>query len=116
MRVVARKCHLRRLTIRTPRQSRNLIAKKENAFGEIPVLVDDDFVLRDSQAILIYLARKYGSEAWLPIEPRAIAEVAQWLMVAANEVARGPNDAQLHDKFGVGLDHAAAVAKATLKE
>jgi glutathione S-transferase len=29
-----------------------------NPFGEIPVLVDGDLTLRDSQAILVYLARK----------------------------------------------------------
>lgn len=82
-----------------------------NPFGEIPILVDGDLVLRDSQAILIYLARKYGGEAWLPTEASAMAQVVQWLMVAENEVARGPNDARLHDKFGYKLDHAAAVAK-----
>jgi glutathione S-transferase len=82
-----------------------------NPFGEIPILVDGDLVLRDSQAILIYLARKYGGEAWLPTEASAMAQVAKWLMVAENEVARGPNDARLHDKFGYKLDHAAAVAK-----
>jgi len=82
-----------------------------NPFGEIPILVDGDLVLRDSQAILIYLARKYGSESWLPTEASAMAQVAEWLMVAENEVARGPNDARLHDKFGYKLDHTAAVAK-----
>lgn len=82
-----------------------------NPFGEIPILVDGDIVLRDSQAILIYLARKYGGDAWLPTEAAAMARVAEWLMVAENEVARGPNDARLHDKFGVQLDHAAAVLK-----
>ncbi len=82
-----------------------------NPFCEIPVLVDGDLTLRDSQAILVYLARKYGGEAWLPTEAGAMAQVVEWLMVAENEVARGPNDARLHDKFGYKLDHAAALAK-----
>jgi glutathione S-transferase len=73
-------------------------------FGEIPILVDGDLVLRDSQAILVYLARRYGGEAWLPTEPTALARVMQWVMVAENEIARGPNDARLHDKFGYKLD------------
>ena len=60
--------------------------------------------LRDSQAILVYLARKYGGERWLPTEPAPMAEVVSWLMVAENEIARGPNDARLHDKFGDDLD------------
>ena len=83
-----------------------------NPFGEIPILVDGDLTLRDSQAILVYLARKYGGESWLPSQPGAMAQVVEWLMAAENEVARGPNDARLHVKFGYKLDHALAVAKA----
>lgn len=75
-----------------------------NPFQEVPVLFDGDVVLRDSQAILVYLARKHGGEAWLPVTPVDMAEVVTWLMVAENEVARGPNDARLHDKFGYKLD------------
>jgi glutathione S-transferase len=33
-----------------------------------------------------------------------MAETISWLMVAENEIARGPNDARLHDKFGYDLD------------
>lgn len=75
-----------------------------NPFGEIPVLEDGDIVLRNSQAILVYLARKYGGETWLPADPVEMARVVSWLMVAENEIARGPNDARLHDKFGFALD------------
>jgi glutathione S-transferase len=83
-----------------------------NPFAEIPILKDGDLVLRDSQAILVYLARKYGGEAWLPTEAAAMAKVMEWLMVAENEVARGPNDARLHDKFGYALDVNGAREKA----
>lgn len=82
-----------------------------NPLGELPVLVDSDVVIRDSQAILVYVARKWGGEAWLPTDAVGLATVAQWLMFAENEVARGPNDARLHDKFGFKLDVAAARAK-----
>jgi glutathione S-transferase len=75
-----------------------------NPFGELPVLQDGDVVLRDSQAILVYIARKWGGETWLPTDPAGLARVCQWLMVAENEIARGPNDARLHDKFGYKLD------------
>jgi glutathione S-transferase len=75
-----------------------------NPFGELPVFRDDQVVLRDSQAILVYIARKWGGEAWLPTDPAGLAAVVQWLMVAENEIARGPNDARLHDKFGYKLD------------
>lgn len=75
-----------------------------NPFGEIPVFEDGDVVLRDSQAILVYLARKHGGDAWLPTDAAAMADVVSWLMVAENEIARGPNDARLHDKFGFPID------------
>lgn len=82
-----------------------------NPFGELPVFQDDDLVLRDSQAILIYIARKWGGETWLPNDPKGLARVAEWLMVAENEIARGPNDARLHDKFGYKLDRDLAHTK-----
>jgi glutathione S-transferase len=84
----------------------------QNPFGDIPILEDGDLVLRDSQAILVYLARKYGGDAWLPTEPAAMAKIVNWLMVAENEIARGPNEARLHDKFGFKLDVAAARERA----
>jgi glutathione S-transferase len=61
-------------------------------------------VLRDSQAILVYLANKYGGEAWLPKDPAHMALVVQWLSVAANEVQNGPGAARLVDKFGYLID------------
>ena len=75
-----------------------------NPLGEIPVFQDGDVVLRDSQAILIYIARKWGGESWLPTNAADMARVSEWLMFAENEIARGSNDARLHDKFGYKLD------------
>lgn len=79
-----------------------------NPFGEIPILEDGDLVLRNSQAILVYLARKHGGEDWLPTDPTGMADVVDWLMVAESEIARGPSDARLHDKFGYDIDIARA--------
>lgn len=83
-----------------------------NPFGEIPIFRDGDIVLRDSQAILIYMARKWGGESWLPTDAVGLARVSEWLMTAANDIARGPNDARLHDKFGYALDAELARRKA----
>ncbi|MBS0252867.1 MAG: glutathione S-transferase [Proteobacteria bacterium] len=83
-----------------------------NAFGQLPILEDGGLVLRDSQAMLVYIARKLGNESWLPTDAVSQALVTQWLMVAENEIARGPNDARLHDKFGYKLDITAAREKA----
>lgn len=83
-----------------------------NPWGEIPILVDGEVVLRDSQAILVYLARRYAGEAWLPNDPAAMAEVVQWLSTAANEVQNGPGAARLVDKFGYALDKADTLRRA----
>jgi len=77
-----------------------------NPWGEIPILVDGEVVLRDSQAILVYLAAKYAGEAWLPRDAAGMAQVMQWLSTAANEVQNGPASARLVDKFGYALDKA----------
>lgn len=75
-----------------------------NPLGQVPVLVDGEVVLRDSQAILVYLARKADRDDWLPVEAAALAEVMQWLSTAASEIARGPADARAGVKFGRQLD------------
>ncbi|RYY77156.1 MAG: glutathione S-transferase [Gammaproteobacteria bacterium] len=75
-----------------------------NPFGLVPVLKDGEVVIRDSQAILVYLARAYGNQSLFPDSPAQAAEVVAWLSTAANEVARGPNDLRLHYKFGRKID------------
>lgn len=75
-----------------------------NPYGQVPVLKDGDTIIRDSQAILVYLARRYGDERWLPVEATALAHVVSWLSIAANEVARGPNALRLHHKFGRAIN------------
>ncbi|MGB1092420.1 MAG: glutathione S-transferase family protein [Oceanobacter sp.] len=75
-----------------------------NPFGELPVLDDSGTVLRDSQAILVYLAHKYGGAQWWPEGAAQQGEVMQWLSTAANEIYNGPNAARLVDKFGYALN------------
>jgi len=75
-----------------------------NPWGELPVLQDGEVVLRDSQAILVYLAARDAGERWLPSDAAGMAEVAQWLSTAANEVQNGPAAARLVDKFGYAID------------
>lgn len=87
-----------------------------NPFGQTPVLTDGDTVVRDSQAILVYLARTYGADEWFPQEPAKMAEIVSWLAVAANEVARGPNALRLHHKFGriINVDEATQITTQVL--
>jgi glutathione S-transferase len=84
-----------------------------NPFGQVPVLVDDSVVLRDSQAILLYLVLTYGNGRWLPASAAGQAQVAVWLSTAANEVAHGPALLRAHYRFGRPIDLAGAEAGTT---
>jgi glutathione S-transferase len=67
-----------------------------NPLGQIPVLQDGELTLADSNAILVYLAKRYGSETqWLPEQPLAAARVQRWLSLAAGEVRYGPAMARM---------------------
>ncbi|MNI32796.1 putative S-transferase [compost metagenome] len=57
-------------------------------------------VLADSNAILVYLANKYGNGRWLPTDPVGAANVQRWLSVAAGPIAFGPGRARLITVFG----------------
>ena len=80
-----------------------------NPRGQIPTLIDGEVTVWDSQAILVYLARRYG-EAWLPGEPAAMAEVMQWLAVAENELLFGLARARAVRFFGRDFDLASCQA------
>ena len=60
-----------------------------NPFGQIPVLVDENTTVADAQAILVYLARKYGDEAWLPTDAEPLSKIMRWLSTTAGEVRQG---------------------------
>ena len=71
-----------------------------NPFGQVPVIDDQGVVLADSNAILVYLALKYGEGRWLPTDPVGAAKVQRWLSVAAGPIAFGPGRARLITVFG----------------
>ncbi len=75
-----------------------------NPFGQVPVLDDDGRIIRDSQAILVYLAKRYGGEQWWPDDAYQLAQIAAWLSTAANEIFHGPAKLRLHHKFGGTID------------
>lgn len=85
---------------------------KLNSFGQVPVLDDDGTIVTDSNAILVYLAKKLGRTDWLPEDPAGAAKVQKWLSVAAGEIAYGPAAARLVTVFGAGLRPEEVIARA----
>jgi glutathione S-transferase len=65
-----------------------------NPNGRLPVIVDDQFVLFESLAITLYLAKKYGK--LYPATLEGEAKAWQWSFWAIAEVDRGVNIWSLH--------------------
>ena len=85
---------------------------KMNRFGQVPVLVDGDKVIADSNAILVYAAKKFGRTDWLPETPAEAAAVQRWLSVAAGQIAFGPAAARLITVFGAAFSPDEVIGRA----
>lgn len=83
-----------------------------NPFGQVPVLDDDGAIIADSNAILVYLAKKLEAKTWLPEDPQGAAAVQRWLSVAAGEIAYGPCAARLVTVFGAKFDPDEVIGRA----
>jgi glutathione S-transferase len=80
--------------------------------GQVPALEDEGRVFWDSSACLVYVARKFGGEKWLPSAPGDMAEVIEWVALAGNEIqfglqygrniARGARKGSLEDAQAIG--------------
>lgn len=58
-----------------------------NLFGEIPIFEDGELRLRDAQAIMVYLAKKYDkTNQWYPDDATAMGQIQQWLSTGGGEV------------------------------
>lgn len=83
-----------------------------NPLGQLPVLDDGGFILKDAQSILIYLAAQYDAEArWCPRQDAAaLATIAAWLDFAGR-LANTAGAARLHDTMLDNGDGAVDAAK-----
>ena len=76
-----------------------------NALQQIPVLADGDYTAQDSQAILLYLARRYAP-SWAGDDAFELGAIAQWLSFAANEIGNSLQPARvfylLHEEVDIG--------------
>ena len=83
-----------------------------NRFGQVPVLDEDGVVVSDSNAILVYLAKKHRRADWLPETPEGTAAVQRWLSVAAGQIAFGPAAARLVTLFGAKFNAEEVITRA----
>ena len=83
-----------------------------NRFGQVPLLDDDGVIVPDSNAIMIYAAKKFGRTDWLPEDPAAAAAVQRWLSVAAGQIAFGPAAARLVTIFNAGFNPEEVIGRA----
>jgi len=91
-----------------------------NPFGQVPLLVDGDTILADAQSILVYLARQYGGDQWLPLDTIPLSRVVRWLSTTAGEIRQGPEHARLYYLFGaatnINIDRATQKAELILTQ
>ncbi len=80
-----------------------------NPLGQLPVIDDAGYVLRDAQAILAYIAQRYDASGhWLPSQDaKLLGEVYQW-MSFADAITATSSTARLHDLLFYDLDVVAA--------
>ena len=67
-----------------------------NPNGRLPAIDDDGFVLWESLAITMYLAKKHAGGRLYPATPEGEATTWQWSLWALNEVDRAVNIWSLH--------------------
>lgn len=60
--------------------------QKVSTFGVVPVVVDDGFVLRESNTIVRYLAGKHGRADLYPTDLKARATAESWMDWAATDI------------------------------
>jgi glutathione S-transferase len=75
-------------------RSKEFLALNPN--GRLPIIVDGDFVLSESLAITLYLAKKYSYGALYPAVLEDESWAWQWSFWALSEVDRGVNIWSLH--------------------
>lgn len=89
-----------------------------NPRGEVPVMEINGVFLWDSSACLVYIARTFGGDIWLPAEPLQMAQVMQWVALAGNEIQFGLQYTRrgvLQDRWTAGnLEQGQAISRVAL--
>jgi glutathione S-transferase len=100
------------------REHRSAAFRSINPLGELPVMDDEGLILRESQAILIYMASRYDSSGrWYDrADPASLGQIAQWLGFA-DRITATVSRARLHDSmfFPGDIDASREAAHALLR-
>lgn len=76
-----------------------------NPNKKIPVLVDEDFVMWESNSLLFYIGKKYSPNDIYPEDPRTHGLVAQWLLFGKTSIDPNLAMARYLTRFGSGEEH-----------
>ncbi|HFO1294809.1 TPA: glutathione S-transferase family protein [Pseudomonas aeruginosa] len=84
-----------------------------NPMGQLPVLQNGEKIIRDSQAILVYLASIFDpSRKWYPLDqPEVLGDIQVWLAFA-DSLTGSLSAARLHELFMYDFDADACRARA----
>ena len=95
------------------RQHKSEAFLRINPLGQLPALQDGDLMLRDAQAILVYLASRYDAgKRWYPVDdPKALGTISMWLAFS-DGLTGSISAARLHDMFLYDLDAASCRRRA----
>jgi GST-like protein len=81
-----------------------------NPHGKIPVLVEDDFVLPESDAILFYIAERFPEADLIGTAPRDRARALRWCGFFATGVYPAYRDVQVNTQGAVAEQRVPALA------
>ena len=86
-----------------------------NPMGKIPVLVDGDLVLWESNAIAQYLCERHGPSGFYPDDPRIRADIARWMFWEAGSFSKAcdvfTNENVRKPMLGIGTPDPAKLAE-----
>ena len=85
----------------------NLIAREQredwflklNPNGKVPTLVDDDFSIWESNAILLYLGRKFSPNNLIPQDIKKLGMMLEWIMYESTTLSKNLSGARFLTKF-----------------
>lgn len=72
---------------------------KLNPNGKVPTLVDDDFSIWESNAILLYLGRKYSPNNLMPQDIKKLGVMLEWIMFEATTLSKNISGARFLTKY-----------------